>query len=146
MKERAYQELIFSVIVLILFFYAAEYAYSESLRFVGRNEDGVMYYDRDSIKVEGKNAITLWVTQVYSQELSDIVRRSLPTIEQFRRPYSKASLIEINCKERYCRTIKYIIYDEGDNVLYLNNNKDDTMNINIVPGSIIDKVRLIVCR
>ena len=146
MKEKAYQTIIFSFIVLIVIFDAAEYAHSESLRFVGRNEDGVMYYDRDSIKIEKTNTITLWVTQVYSQELSDIVRRSLPTIEQYRRPYSKASFIEINCKERYFRTIKYIIFDEGDNVLYLNNNKDNIMNINIVPGSIIDKVRLIVCR
>ncbi|NPU86431.1 MAG: hypothetical protein HPY65_18295 [Syntrophaceae bacterium] len=146
MKNEISFHIIIFFVVSFVFYATNDFVYCENLHIVGTNEDGVTYYDKDSIHITKRDNVSVWVTQMYSKKYSEDMGNSLLIDRTYRKPYSKMSLIEINCKERSYRTIKYIIFDVFENILLLHNNKSDIPTIDIIPYSVMDKLRVSLCK
>ena len=123
--------------------------WGENLKEYSRDKDGtVCYYDLDSVK-KSSGQVKVWVTIMYGDndtdrdEIISVMKKYNQCQGCERLSYSK-SLYEIRCREDMSRTNTFIHYDTDGRALYTNETQAKWRDI--VPGTIIDKLKKRVCK
>jgi hypothetical protein len=113
----------------------------------GVDETGDMQFDRDSVKWSSKETVTVWTRLVYSDEGKKRYISSLRADRRSAYKYDELqntdTLVEIDCRIKKAKLLFTEDYDTRGAPLHV----DDLSSqwYSIVPGSVADELRGIVC-
>ena len=113
----------------------------------GADETGDMQFDRDSVSWSSKETVTVWTRLVYSEEGKKSYISSLQPDRLSKYKYDELrntdTLVEIDCRIKKAKLLLTEDYDTRGAPLLSGNLPSQWYSI--VPGSVADELRGIVC-
>lgn len=125
----------------------SNHVFGEELVKLSESENGtVSYYDRESVR-ESISTMKVWITTKYGNVDKKIVINELKKDNRCLRceklSYSRSSY-DIDCKENRIQINRVIIHGENNEILFVEFTPTDWLNI--IPGTVFDELKSVVCK
>jgi uncharacterized protein YrzB (UPF0473 family)/ketosteroid isomerase-like protein len=145
MKTKIFQ----GIIYLVIYFLFANHAWAADWIFYASTSTRDAYYDKSSIKKVNKNVISLYTKQILNENGKTQYFSFLKKIDKAPDNPNLISYVlrlsEIDCVQERIKDFSMIIYDEKSNSIYSTpKGVADKWN-DIIPNSIGEKLKKIVC-
>jgi hypothetical protein len=115
----------------------------------GVDATGIMQFDRDSISWSSQDTVKVWTRLVHSDEGKKgyILNLQTDRLSKYNELQNTDTLVEINCRIKKAKFLLIEDYDTKGSPLYSGNLSSNLRSkwYNIVPGSVADELRGIVC-
>lgn len=129
------------VLVIGLSIFSYVEVWGTDWKYYGTNEDGLYFYDTESMTRSSKNLIDVWVQSEYSEKsISNWVREGGKGFQDL--DFSLI-LFELNCVERSARYLQIVFYSKNGKVFYPIDNDEWQL---IAPDSMIESLQKVVCK
>jgi len=145
MKTKIFQ----GIIYLVIYFLFANHAWAADWIFYASTSTRDAYYDKSSIKKVNKNVISLYTKQILNENGKTQYFSFLKRIDKAPDNPNLISYVlrlsEIDCVKERIKDFSMIIYDEKSNDIYSTPKSVADKWNDIIPNSIGEKLKKIVC-
>ena len=137
------------IICLVFFLLFVNQAWAEEWIYYATSSSRKVYYDKSSIKKVKKNIISLCTKQILNKDGKTQYFSFLKSIDKAPNNPNLISYFlrssEIDCIEEKIKDFSTIIYDKKNNVLYSSPKGETDEWLDIIPNSVGEKLKNIVC-
>ncbi len=135
---------IFVVICLALIGYEHGWAaWAIDYRMFGENDEGVFYYDTQSVTHPSKETVKVWIKETFRGTGAHILSRELG--QHYENLDHSVFQEELNCKDRMARHLSLTLYAKDGTILYSRTNILEEYEP-IGSNSVIEKLYKAVCK
>lgn len=136
------------MIALIIFFCFGAPLWAADWGYRGLLPRGTGYYDRSSIKKINQTIRQIWTVIIYNETGKEhgfsILKKQNKAPDNPAVLHQESTLLEFNCMDNKFRIVAFNIYDDHDRILLAVPEIHSAWN-DIVPGSVNEKLKTIVC-
>ena len=138
------------IICLVIFLIFVNQAWAEEWIYYTISASRKVYYDKSSIKKVNKNIISLCTKQILNKDGKTKYFSFLKSIDKAPNNPNLISYFlrssEIDCVKEKIKDFSTIIYDKKNNVLYSSPKGETDEWLDIIPNSVGEKLKNIVCK
>jgi len=112
-------------------------------RMFGENDEGVFYYDVESITHTSKDTVKVWIKETFRGPGAHVLSRALG--QHYEKLEHSVSQEELNCKDKTSRHLSLTLYAKDGTILYSKTNVVEEFEP-IEPNSVLEKLYKAVCK
>ncbi len=142
-RRRRWVKSLLLALFLIIFFAVIGYGETIDYRMFGENNEGIFYYDAQSVIRTSKDIVKVWIKEGFRGPGARILSRDLG--QHYEKLDHSVFQEELNCKDTTSRHLSLTLFAKDGTILYSKTNILEEFEP-IDPNSVFEKLYKLVCK